>query len=209
MRSVCLSGWLVARLAERIRGWVREGKLDEDTLDRALSPDARAFLDHALSPGDWADLADVEGLVALVADQLGGETGLVDWADALVADWIDEPEIAEILASGHRLVDGPGYVVGRASERLVRHSTFPAWQYEGGRTRFSVRLEGVAAVGPALKALVGAILARLAAASDVRSFDVRFEGVDVGSLVVFGELADDTVDQGSPESRLARAALVA
>jgi uncharacterized protein with ACT and thioredoxin-like domain len=64
----------------------------------------------------------------------------------------------------------------------------------------------MAEVSPALKALLGATLARLAAGADARALDVRFDGIDGDELVVFGEL--EMGDASLAESRLHRAALI-
>lgn len=203
MQSIELSGLLVQPIADRVRDWFHAGKLDEDDLERALSSDARAFVDHSIAARDWAPLRDVEGLIALAAEQLGGETGIVEWADEIVADWLLEAEVEGLMAQSRAIVDGPGFVVSQASELLVRESV---WRYDGGREGFSVRLLGMAEVSPALKALLGATLARLAAGACARALDVRFDGIDGDELVVFGEL--EMGDASLAESRLHRAALI-
>jgi len=203
MQSIELSGLLVQPIADRVRDWVHAGKLDEDDLERALSTDARAFVDHSIAVSDWAPLCDVEGLIGLAAEQLGGETGIVEWADEIVSGWLLEASVEGLMAQSRAIVDGPGFVVSQASGLLVRN---PVWRYDGGREGFSVRLLGFAKVSPALKALLGATLARLAARADAREFDVRFDGLDRGELVVFGELEMGDTDLAS--SRLHRAALI-
>ena len=79
----------------------------------------------------------------------------------------------------------------------------------GGRQGFGVRFDGTASLSPALKSLVGACLARFAESLGPANLDVRFEGIDGGPLVVFGELAGiDEEEAIRAESRLHRAALV-
>ena len=56
-------------------------------------------MDHSISTEDWASLEDVESLVAVVAAQLGGETGLVDWAEALVAEWLEDDSIPSLMGA--------------------------------------------------------------------------------------------------------------
>ncbi len=203
MQSIELSGLLVQPIADRVRGWIQAGKLDEDDLERALSTEARAIVDHSIALTDWAPLRDVEGLIGLAAEQIGGETGLVEWADEIVGDWLMETSIDTLMAGAREIVDGPGYVVSQASELILRESR---WRYDGGRNGFSVRLCGLAGASPALKALLGSTLARLAAVADAREIDVRFDGIDGDELVVFGEL--ERGDSTLAESRLHRAALI-
>ncbi|HPG27730.1 MAG: hypothetical protein H6748_04740 [Spirochaetaceae bacterium] len=205
-----LAGLLVAPLAERIRGWLRAGKLLEEDLERVLSVDARALVDHPVDPSDRVPVADVEGLVALASEQLGGDPALVEWAEAIVDEWCRGDHFDAILRAAPRLVDAPGFVVAQAGERLLGRSD---WRYEGGRRGFAVRLAGLEGASSALKSWTGALLARLASEVGEPGLDVRFEGVDAGALVVFGE---PTVPAGSEddaaelrESRLLRAALVA
>ena len=203
MRSIEVSGLLLEPLAKRVRGWLAEGKLDENDLEQALSSDARALVDHQVAREDWAGLADAEGLVGLIAEQLGGEPGIVEWAGEVVEDWLLEAPIDQLLRSARRLTDAPGFVVSQASERLVREGT---WRYEGGAERFTVRLSGIGAASAPLKALVGGTLARLAERAGASAFDVRFDGIDGDELVVFGEL--ECEDRSLAESRLQRAALI-
>ncbi|GEM_PF-1983888 len=201
---VSLSGLLVQPIAQRLADWTGSGKLDENDLD-ALSTDARAWVEHSIAASDWAALADVEALVDLASAQLGGETGLVEWAAEIASDLLAEGPIIDLVASASRLsADGPGFVASQSSDQLVRRAD---WSYEGALDRFSVRLRGLAAASPALKSLLGACLARLAAAGDARAFDVRFEGVDGAELVVFGELEEAVLSEGEA-SRLHRAALI-
>lgn len=199
-----LSGRLVRPLAEEIAAWVVAGKLDEDDLDRALSPDARAVVDHSIAVSDWAPLEDVERLVSVAASQLGGETGLVEWAESVADALLAEEEIAAIVASGERLADGAGYAASLASDLLVSD---PDWAFEGRPQGFSVTLRGLAQASPGAKALLGACLGRIASAAANVELDVRFEGIDAADLVVFGERASDPASSAD-ESRLHRAALV-
>ena len=203
MRSIEVSGLLLQPLAKRIRGWLADGKLDENDLEQALSSNARAFIDHEVAREDWAMLADVEGLVGLIADQLGGEPGIVEWASEVVEEWLVESPIEQLLRSARRLADAPGFVVSQASERLVRDGR---WCYEGGGERFMVRLSGIAETSAPFKALVGGTLARLAERAGASAFDVRFDGIDGDELVIFGEL--ECGDRSLAESRLQRAALI-
>ena len=80
------------------------------------------------------------------------------------------------------------------------------WYYEGGARAFQVQLRGWETASVVLASLLGACLARLAEAVDLGALDLRFEGVDGGELVVFGEVGP--VDMELAESRLHRAALV-
>ncbi len=203
MRSIEVSGLLLQPLAARVRGWLAEGKLDENDLERALTNDARAFVDHQVAREDWALLADAEGLVAVIADQLGGEPGIVEWAGEVVEEWLLEAPIEQLLRSARRLTDAPGFVVSQTSERLVREG---GWHYEGGAERFSVRLSGIGAASTPLKALIGGTLARLAERAGASAFDVRFDGIDGDELVIFGEL--ECGDRALAEGRLQRAALI-
>jgi len=204
MQSIHLSGLLIQPVAERIRGWNAEGKITEDDLERALTTDGRALVDHSMGQGDWAPLEDVEGLVGLVAEQVGGETGLVEWAEEIVECWRKDEPIEGLIRSSRALVDSPGFVVSQASELLVRNAD---WLYDGGRSVFSVRVRGMREASPALKSLLGALLARLAVAPEGRDFDVRFDGIDSDDLVVFGEALSEENADG--ESRLHQAALIA
>lgn len=201
---VALSGLIVQPIAQRLADWTQSGKLDEDALD-ALSTDARAFVEHSIAPTDWAGIEDVEALVSLAASQLGGETGLVEWADEIAADLLESTPIADLVQAARRLHDdGPGFLASQTSDRLLRAV---AWQYYGGEKHFSVRLEGLGAASPSLKSLVGACLARVASAGDPRDFDTRFEGVDEETLAVFGEIEGAALSEGEA-SRLHRAALI-
>lgn len=205
MQPIQLSGLIVQPIARRIQDWNFDGKISEEDLDHALSSDARALVDHSLALGDWAPVEDVENLVGLAAEQIGGETGLVEWADEIVSDWQAEASIEDLIHAGRGLADSPGFVVSQVSGLIVRDAD---WIYDGGRNSFSVRLRGLGDVSPALKALIGALLARLAVAPTNLDFDVRFDGIDGDDLVVFGE-APDGSDDGRGVSRLHQAALIA
>lgn len=210
MQPIEMSGLFINPIAFQIRQWNRDGKIDEGDLDRWLTSDGRALVDHALDLSDWVPLDAVEGLVSLASEQLGGDASLVEWAADPFAHWLEEPPIARLLASARGLVDGPGFLVSQLSGLLIRDSR---WQYEGGRSGFSVRLASLACASPGLKSLVGALLARVAGMVGNRSFDLRFEGIDgEDALVVFGEpvpgAENGDVDSRLAESRLYRAALV-
>ena len=169
------------------------------------STEARAWVEHSIATTDWARLGDVEGLVELASSQVGGDTGLVEWADAIADELLEAKPIADIVAAAGRLTtDGPGFAASQTSDQLFRSVR---WQYECGDSRFAVRLVGGAGASAALKSLVGACLARVAAAGDPSTFDTRFEGVDVDALAVFGEVSDGTLPAYA-SSWLHRAALV-
>ena len=204
MQSIHLSGLLVGPIAQRIRAWSLDGKINEDDLEFALTADARALVDHSAGFVDWIPLEDVEGLVSLVAEQIGGETGLVEWAQELSESWQNEAPIDDLIRGGRSLADAPGFVVSQACELLVRDAD---WVYDGGRSAFAVRLRGMSEVSPALKVLLGALLARLATAPDGRDFDVRFDGIDDSDLRIFGETLSG--EDPNQESRLHQAALIA
>lgn len=206
MSSLRLSGHFLQPLSLLVEEWLGEGKLDEDELEHALEPNARALVDHGIHPTDWAPLEVAESLVALVAARLGGEPGLVDWAREIANGWRDLEPMSGLIQRATGLVDAPGFVVSHASAALLRDAD---WYYEGGRTRFAVRLRGVESARPELKALLGALLARLVDSVPGIDFDVRFSGVDEGELVVFGERAEDASVDPASESRLHRAALIA
>ena len=205
MQPIHFSGLIVQPIAQRIQGWCLDGKISEEDLDHALSTDARSLVDHSLAFGDWVSVEEVESLVALVAEQLGGETGLVEWADEIVCGWQSETSIENLIHVSRELVDSSGFVVSQVSELIMRDAD---WAYEGGPTSFSVRLSRMGDVSPALKALIGALLARLAATPTDLDFDVRFDGIDGDDLVVFGEVVGSN-DDGQGESRLHQAALIA
>ena len=199
-----LSGLLVQPIARRLADWTESGKLDENDLD-VLSTEARAWVEHSIAATDWAGIDEVEALVELAAGQLGGETGLVEWADEIARDLLAEAPIASVVDAAMRLEsDGPGFAVSQTGDRLLRAVR---WQYEGGASRFLVRFEGLGESSPALKSLVGACLARVASAGDPRAFDTRFDGVDGPELAVFGELEGEGLTEGEA-SRLHRAALI-
>lgn len=211
-----LSALFVAPIADLLRGWTLAGKLDEDDLDRALGANAQALLDHPMDPSDWAQLSDIEGMVGLAASELGGEAGLVEWADDVVSAWMASGEFSTLLESARALIDSEGFAVSQASALFVRD---PRWQYEGGVGGFSVRVGGVAEASPALKALLGGFLSRLAERVSEASFDVRVEGVDgvdgtsgvnAADLVIFGEAETESEGGTDPlaKGRLHRAALI-
>jgi hypothetical protein len=205
MQRIHLSGLIAAPIANRIRHWNLDNKISEEDLDRALSCDGRALVDHSLAFGDWVPVEDVEGLVGLAAEQIGGETGLVEWADEIVRGWQSESAVGDLIHVGRSLADSSGFVVSQMSGLVVRDAD---WSYDGGRTSFSVRLRGLGEMSPALKALIGASLARLALVPTDLDFDVRFDGIDGEDLVVFGDAPDGT-DDGQGQSRLHQAALIA
>lgn len=202
--GVGLSGLLVQPLAERLADWTESGKLEDEALDR-LSTEARAWVEHSIAPTDWAELDDVEALVDLAAVQLGGETGLVEWADEIAATLLGAAPIADVVEAARRLAeDGPGFAASQCGSRLLRAVR---WQYEGGASSFTVHFDGLGTASAALKSLLGACLARIASAGDPRSFDTRFAGVDGDTLSVFGELEAEVLSE-SEVSRLHRAALI-
>lgn len=196
----------VEPLARLVRDWQGDGKLDEDDLDRALSARARAWVDGVCEASAPTPADDVETLVALIAGQLGGEAALADLAGEIASDWIAQPPFDGLLRAGRSLVDGPGFVVGEAADRLVVDAD---WSYRGGRDAFALRLDGVASASPALKALLGALLVRLAGAASRSPLDLRVEGLDGGPLVVTATLEPPRASDPGEESRLHRAALVA
>lgn len=203
-KTPTLSGLFVQPIARRLADWNASGKLAEDGLE-ALSTAARAWVEHSIARDGVAGLADVEALLRIVAGPMGGETGLVEWADEIAADFLDDGPLVDLIEAGRGLdVDGPGFAVTQSSALLLSGTE---WRYEGGSDHFSVRLVGLAEASPALKSLLGACLARLAEAAGPRDLDVRFEGIDEGDLVVFGERASATLSEGET-SRLHRAALI-
>jgi len=209
MNSNELSGLFINPIALQVRQWARDGKVDEGDFERLLTSDARALVDHSMDMdlADWAPFEAVEGLVALAAEQLGGDAGLVEWAAGPFEEWLREAPVEGLLASARGLVDAPGFVVSQLSELLVRD---PHWQYDGGSASFSVRLSGLSEASSGLKSLIGSLLARVGAAAQARPFDVRFEGIDgEAALVVFGEMETSDEDDLLGEGRLHRAALVA
>lgn len=206
MTSSALRALFVEPLAERVRWWLASGKLSDDEVDHALSAGARAWVEGACEATRATPLEDVETLVALVAEQLGGEAALSDLAGQIAAEWAARPPIEGLLRAGMLLVDGAGFVASQASEWLV---VAPDWSYVGGGDEFELRIRGVSAASPALRALLGALLARLAAAGSPRALDVRVRGVDDAELVIAGRVASSRTADPAGESRLHRAALVA
>ncbi len=206
MTSSPLRALFVEPLAERVRGWIACGKLSDDEVDRALSGEARAWVEGACEATRSTPLEDVETLVALVAEQLGGEAALSDLAGEIVAGWAARGPIEGLLRAARPLVDGAGFVASQASEWLV---VAPDWSYAGGRDEFELRIQGLSAASPALRALLGALLARLAAAGSQCALDVRVRGIDDAELVIAGRVAASRAADPAGESRLHRAALVA
>ncbi len=201
--STAYHALFVESLASRLRAWQAEGKLDLDDLDRSLSPRARAWVEGsceaAATPAE-----DVETLVALAAEQFGGEAALAELAGGIAPAWQERVPFADLLRAARSLVDGPGFVVSQAAELLV---VAPDWSFSGSREHFSVRLEGVASASPALKSYLGALLARLASAAAGASCEVHVEGLDQGALCVSGRRDPDRIDRSGDAVRLARAAL--
>lgn len=205
MTASPLRALFVEPLAERVRGWLVCGKLDDDEVDRALSTQARAWVEGACEATLATPLEDVETLVALVAEQLGGETALSDLAGEIVAEWVARGPIEGLLRAALPLADAAGFVVSQASEWLV---VAPDWSYTGGREAFELRIRGLSDASPALRALLGALLARLAAAGSKRALDVRVRGLDEAELVIAGRVVASRLADPADESRLHRAALV-
>ena len=205
MSSIMLSGLVVQPVALRIEEWLGAGKLTEEDLEGALDHDARALVDHGISAGDWTPLTVAESLVALASSQVGGETGLVEWAGAIVDHWCESDPFGDWITRSRGLVDGPGFLAAHASEALVREAQ---WRYEGRGGDFVLRVSGFEAATPELRALLGALLARLAEHAIEGVLDVRFTGVDEAELVVFGESGSQPSADPAGESRLLRAALV-
>ncbi len=205
MSSSPLCAPFVEPLAERVRDFLACGKLDDDAVDRALTAPARAWVEGACEATQATPLADVESLVALVASQVGGDDGLSALADEIVAGWGARPPIAGLLRAARPLVDGPGFVVSQASDWLV---VAPDWSYRGGREAFELRIRGLAEASPGLRALLGALLARLAAAGAKRALDVRVQGVDGPELVIAGRAERAGATDPAEVGRLRRAALV-
>lgn len=205
MSSIEISGLCIQPIALRLEEWVAEGKLGDEELERRLDADARALLEHGLAVTNRVPLALAESLVGLVAEQLGGETGIVDCAHAIAADWMELEAMAPLVEGARTLVDGAGFLVAQASERLLCGTT---WRYEGGRSRFVVRLKGLESAGPELKCLLGASLARLVELALAPELDVRFAGVDESELSIFGDRSEGALRDPARESHLYRAALV-
>lgn len=202
--SGALRAPLVEALAARVRDGLACGKLDDDTVDRALTGTARAWVEGACDATAATPLADVESLVALIGSQLGGEAELATLADGILAGWSGQPQIEAWRRAGAALVDGPGFIASQASEWLL---TSPDWAYSGGRDGFSLEVRGLIPASPALRALFGALVARLCAAGSPRPLDVRVQGVDGEVLVIAGRAARARDVDPAEESRLYRAAL--
>lgn len=197
----------VEPLASLVRDWHVDGKLDEADLEHALTARARAWVDGIGEARGAIPAEDVESLVALVSEQLGGEAALADLAGEVATGWLLRAPFEGLLRAARPLVDGPGFVVSQASEALAVR---PDWRYRGGREAFEVQLHGLAAASPALKAYLGTLLARLARAAVPRdrTFDWRVEGIDEGALVVSAVAEASPIDPAPALSRLRRAALV-
>jgi hypothetical protein len=200
------SGLIVEPLASQVHTWLEAGKLDEGDLDRLLTPTARSIVESVMEAPSWVPLSDVEGLVALVAEQVGGGAGLVEWAEGAAELWATDSRVVSILDQARGLIDATGYVIAQSSERVVQNVD---WRFEGGRDRFNVRLRGFARASADLKTLLGALLARLGERTRGGFEDLRFEGVDSAELCIFGERRLQERLDGSDESRLHRAALIA
>jgi len=196
----------VEPLAERVRAWLAEGKLDEDDLDRVLTAPARARVDGVCEASAATAAEDVESLVALLAGQLGGEAGLEELAGEIARGSFAERLLEPIQRAAQALVDGAAFAASQAADRLVAD---PDWRVESGRDGFALELRGVAGASPALKALLGGLLARIAGSSARSALDVRVEGQDGGALVVRGVAGAASVDDPSGATRLARAVLAA
>lgn len=179
------SRWLVEPVAGRIADWVASGKLDESALESRLTANARAVVD-ARTVGDTdLPLADMESLISVLSEQLGGDSALAEWAPELLDAWavgVERRTLAPILVEAGRLVDGAGYAAGRLSEKLMRRSD---WSYTGGRAGFEVQVGGLDAASTGLLSLVGALMAGMAERAEAGFDDVRFRGVDTGRLSVF------------------------
>ena len=194
----------VEALAARVRRALAEGKLDDDHVDHALSGPARVWVEGTCEATQSTPLGDVETLVELLSVQLGGEAALAELADGVVADWIARGPVGGLVRAGLSHVDGAGLVASQASEWLV---VAPDWIYEGGKETFALRLRGLSAASPALRALLGALLARLATAGSRRPFDIRVCGVDDAELVIEGNALPSRGLDPLEEVRLHRAAL--
>jgi hypothetical protein len=205
MEDPQLSGLFVQPLATRVNDWLDAGKLDEGDLDRVLTPDARSIVDSLTVSTNWVPIRDVEGLVYLIAEQVGGGTGLVEWAETIVNAWEVDERLVSILDRASGLVDAAGYIVAQSSECLIRDAD---WRFEGGRERFEVRLRGLEAASSDLKTLLGALLSRLAEKGQCGFEDLRFHGVDSAELCIFAERELSPSGAESSESRLHRAALI-
>ena len=205
MHDPDFSGRFVVHLTAQISQWFDAGKLAEEDLDRVLTPNAQAVIDAALDTIDWVPLADVESFVEVLAEQLGHGAGLVEWAGRVAEEWASEADIVAILARRDSLVDGAGFAVAELSDLLMRKSR---WQFRGSREYFSVSLPGLEDATSDLKALLGALISRLAESRNGCFDDLRFDGIDSGDFRIFGECCVSTQTDASVESRLHRVALV-
>jgi len=204
MSALQISGLCVLPLALRIEEWLAEGKLVEEDLERTLGQDGRALVEHGLTADDRVPVELVESLVALVAEQVGGETGLAELAAEIASDWLEEESTKRWTESSWRLVDGPGYFLACAAERILGPG---CWEYEGGRARFALRLPGTESTSAELKTLIGALLARLAGRALDRDLGVRSTAIDTGTLVLCADPGAVATLDPIRERRLYRAAL--
>jgi hypothetical protein len=204
MSALEISGLCVLPLALRIEEWLAEGKLVDEDLERSLGFDGRALVEHGLTTGDRVPVDLAESLVGLVAEQVGDGTGLVELAGGIAAGWLEDGSMTRWVECSRGLVDGPGYFVAHAAERLLGPG---CWEYEGGRSRFTLRLLGTESMSPELKTLLGALLARLAELGLDRDLDVRSKGIDAGALALSAELGAVVALDPMRERRLYRAAL--
>lgn len=195
---------LVEALAVCVRNGLAAGKLEEEAVDRALTGPARAWVEGACDPTGATPLADVESLVALVASQRGAEAELAVLADEMVTGWRGHPQLSAWRRAALPLVDGPGFLASQASEWLL---VCPDWVYAGGRDGFALELRGLRAATPALRTLVGALVARLTEAGSKSPLDVRVLGIDGDALVIAGRAPNAHAIDPAEESRLHRAAL--
>jgi hypothetical protein len=204
MSSTAYLAPFVEPLALLVRDWQADGKLGEDDLDRSLSPRARAWVDGVCGASAATPEEDVETLVALVASQLGGDAALSDLAGEIASGWLGRPPFDGLVRAARIIVDGPGFAASQTATWLAAE---PDWSYTGGRESFDLRLRGVASASPALKALLGALLARVASAASPRRLDLRVEGIDGGELVVCAVALADRSGDPAREVRLHRAVL--
>lgn len=204
MSALQISGLCVLPLALRIEEWLAEGKLVDEDLERTLGPDGRALVEHGVASDDRVPAELAESLVRLVAEQVGGGTGLTELAGGIAAAWLEDESTTGWLECSCRLVDGPGFFMAHAAERLLGPG---CWEYEGGRTRFVLRLLGTESTSSELKTLLGGLLARLTELALDRDLDVRSTGLDAGALSLYAELGAPVTLDPIREGRLYRVAL--
>lgn len=202
--SGALRAPLVEALATCVRDGLAAGKLDEEVVDRVLTGPARAWVEGACDATAATPLADVESLVALVASQRGAEAELAVLADEFVTGWSGHPQVAAWRRAAASLVDGPGFIASQASEWLIASTD---WVYAGGRDGFALELRSLPTATPALRTLVGALVARMSEAGTSNPLDVRVLGVDGDALVIAGRAPNAHAIDPAEESRLHRAAL--